>query len=80
MVYGLGFGARSTLLSLVTSWIDPKRAGTLFSAVFLVGQIGMLGGEPLVQNVLGISFGLQDPWKGLPFSCTAVSPQAPKRL
>ncbi|KAF5611512.1 DNA mismatch repair MSH4 [Fusarium subglutinans] len=72
MIYGLGFGARSTLLSLVTSWIDPKQAGTLFSAVFLVEQIGMLGGgEPLAQNVLGISLGLQDPWKGLPFICTA---------
>ncbi|CVK99414.1 uncharacterized protein FMAN_02256 [Fusarium mangiferae] len=72
MIYGLGFGARSTLLSLVTSWIDPQRAGTLFSAVFLIEQIGMLGGEPLVQNVLGISLGLEDPWKGLPFICTAV--------
>ncbi|KAF5706316.1 major facilitator superfamily transporter [Fusarium mundagurra] len=42
MIYGLGFGARSTLLSLVTSWIDPQHAGTLFSAVFLVEQIGLL--------------------------------------
>ncbi|KAK3348613.1 hypothetical protein B0T25DRAFT_226531 [Lasiosphaeria hispida] len=51
MVYGLGFGARSTLLSLVTSWINPQRTGTLYSAVFLVEQISMLGGEPLVQNL-----------------------------
>lgn len=33
----------------------------------------MLGGEPLVQNALGVSPGLQDPWKGLPLICTAVS-------
>ncbi|KAI7770805.1 hypothetical protein LZL87_004592 [Fusarium oxysporum] len=36
MIYSLGFGGRSTLLSLVTSCIDPKRVGTLFSAAFLV--------------------------------------------
>ncbi|KAI1740716.1 major facilitator superfamily domain-containing protein [Xylaria scruposa] len=72
MVYALGFGARSTLLSLITSWIDPKRAGTLYSAVFLIEQIGMLVGEPLIQNLLGISVGLRDPWKGLPFICTGL--------
>lgn len=73
MVYGLGFGARSTLLSLVTSWINPQRTGTLYSAVFLVEQIGMLGGEPLIQNLLGVSIGFQDPWKGLPFLSIGVS-------
>ncbi|KAH6997223.1 hypothetical protein EDB80DRAFT_814366, partial [Ilyonectria destructans] len=61
MIYCLGFGARSTLLSLITSRIDPERAGTLDSAVFLVEQIGMLGGGPLVHNLLGVGFGLQDP-------------------
>ncbi|CCT63710.1 uncharacterized protein FFB20_14281 [Fusarium fujikuroi] len=70
-ICGLGFGARSTQLSPVTSWIDPQRAGPLFSAVFLVEHIGMLGGEPLVQNELGVSLGLQDPWKGLPLIRTA---------
>ncbi|KAK2603984.1 hypothetical protein QQS21_003820 [Conoideocrella luteorostrata] len=78
MIYGLGFGARSTLLSLATSWINPERAGTLYSAVFLVEQIGMLGGEPLVQTMLGVGIGLQDPWKGLPFICTSVSSQRQK--
>jgi MFS family permease len=78
MLYGLGFGARSTLLSLITSWIDPEHAGTLYSAVFLVEQIGMLVGEPLVQNLLGVGITLQDPWKGLPFICTSVSSQ-PRR-
>lgn len=79
MIYGLGFGAHSTLLSLITSWIHPERAGTLYSAVFLVEQIGMLGGEPLVQNLLGDGFGLQDPWKGLPFICTGLSCQPHKQ-
>lgn len=73
MIYGFGFGARSTLLSLITSWIDPDCAGTLYSAVFLIEQIGMLVGEPLVQNLLGVGIGLQDPWKGLPFICIGVS-------
>lgn len=73
MIYALGFGARSTLLSLITSWIDPNRAGTLYSAVFLVEQVGMLVGEPLIQNLLGVGIGLQGPWKGLPFICTGVS-------
>ena len=75
MIYALGFGARSTLLSLITSWIDPERAGTLYSAVFLVEQIGMLIGEPLIQNLLGVGIGLQDPWMGLPFICIGVSTQ-----
>lgn len=48
MIDGLGFGARSALLSLVTSWIDLECTGTLYSAVFLPEQIGMLGGEPLI--------------------------------
>lgn len=73
MIYGLGFGARSALLSLVTSWIDPECTGTLYSAVFLLEEIGMLGGEPLIQNLLGIAVGLPDPWKGLPFICASVS-------
>ncbi|KAI1391824.1 uncharacterized protein F4822DRAFT_106113 [Hypoxylon trugodes] len=72
MIYALGFGARSTLLSLITSWIDSKRTGTLYSAVFLIEQIGMLIGEPLIQNLLGVGIGLQDPWKGLPFICTGL--------
>ncbi|CAG9942013.1 unnamed protein product [Clonostachys rosea f. rosea IK726] len=71
MIYGLGFGARSALLSLVTSWIDPECTGTLYSAVFLLEQIGMLGGEPLIQNLLGIAVGLPDPWKSLPFICAS---------
>ncbi|KAH6621598.1 hypothetical protein B0J18DRAFT_458077 [Chaetomium sp. MPI-SDFR-AT-0129] len=64
MIYGLGFGARSTLLSLATSWIDARRSGTLYSAVFLVEQIGMLIGEPLIP---GSSIGSQAPWRGDPF-------------
>lgn len=72
MIYGFGFGARSTTLSLITSWIDPNRASTLYSAVFLVEQIGMLVGEPLIQNLLGVSIGLQDPWTGLPFMCISL--------
>ena len=76
LIYALGFGARSTLLSLITSWIDPQRAGTLYSAVFLVEKLGMLVGEPLVQNLLGVGIGLHDPWKGLPFMFTGVSSQA----
>jgi hypothetical protein len=74
MIYALGFGARSTLLSLITSWIDPETTGSLYSAVFLIEQIGMLLGEPLLQNLLGIAVDLRDPWKGLPFICSAVSP------
>ncbi|KIW29217.1 uncharacterized protein PV07_05044 [Cladophialophora immunda] len=72
MIYALGFGARSTLLSLITSWIDPERAATLYSAVFLVEQFGMLGGEPLIQSLLGVGIGLRDPLKGLPFICTGL--------
>ncbi|CAG9993503.1 unnamed protein product [Clonostachys byssicola] len=72
MIYGLGFGARSALLSLATSWIDLERTGTLYSAVFLLEQIGMLAGEPLIQNLLGVAVGLPDPWKGLPFICASV--------
>lgn len=33
----------------------------------------MLVAGPRVQNVLVISLGLQDPWKGLPLICTAIS-------
>ena len=74
MIYALGFGARSTLWSLIASWIDPSTTGSLYSAVFLTEQIGMLFGEPLLQNLLGVAVDLQDLWKGLPFICSGVSP------
>lgn len=67
MIYALGFGSRSTLLSLITSWIDPGGIGSLYSAVFLIEQLGMLFGEPLLQNLLGVAVDLEHPWKGLPF-------------
>ncbi|KAK4141694.1 uncharacterized protein C8A04DRAFT_30681 [Dichotomopilus funicola] len=67
MIHGLGFGARSTPVSLATSWMDTRHSGTLYSAVFLVQQIGMLIGEPLIQTLLGASIRFHDPWRGLPF-------------
>lgn len=73
MIYALGFGARSTLLSLVTSWIDPSTIGSLYSAIFLIEQIGMLFGEPLMHGLLSLSIELSNPWKGLPFLGSGVS-------
>jgi hypothetical protein len=58
ILYALGFGARSTLLSLITPWINPEQTGTLYSAVFLIEQIGMLVEESLVQNLVGVGIGL----------------------
>lgn len=73
MIYALGFGARSTLLSLTTFWAAPESVAALYSAIFLVEQIGMLVGEPLLQNALALALDWPPAWRGLPFFCSVVS-------
>ncbi|KAI0199456.1 MFS general substrate transporter [Astrocystis sublimbata] len=70
--YALGFGARATLLFLVTSWFDVTVRGRLYSAILLLELVGLLSGEAVVQNLLAFSFTLPDQWMGIAFLfCTA---------
>lgn len=73
VVYACGFGARATLLSLVTSWFDRSVRARLYSAILLVELCGTLAGEPLVQGILSLSFSLPKLWRGLPFLFCSVS-------
>lgn len=42
--------------------------------IFLVEQLGMLVGEPFLQNVFASALELSRFWHGLPFLCSGVSP------
>ena len=72
--YATGFGARASLLSLVTTWFPEQLRARLYSTIFLVEQLGMLSGEPLLQNVFASALELSRFWHGLPFLCSGVSP------
>ena len=75
--YATGFGARASLLSLVTSWFPEQLRARLYSTIFLVEQLGMLLGEPLLQNVFASALEFSRFWHGLPFLCSGVSPSKP---
>ena len=83
MIYATGFGARSTLLSLITTWIPKRLRARLYSAVFLIEQGGMLIGERLVQNVFAFALSLPKSGLGLQFFCMSVGrsfPNHPPKL
>ena len=71
--YATGFGARASLLSLVTTWFPEQLRARLYSTIFLVEQLGMLVGEPLLQNLFASALKLSRFWHGLPFLCSGVS-------
>ncbi|KAK3946259.1 MFS multidrug transporter [Diplogelasinospora grovesii] len=71
-IYACGFGARATLLSLVTSWHDASVRARIYSAILLVELFGMLAWEPLLQGILAISFALPRLWMGLPFLVCSI--------
>ena len=60
------------MLSLITTWFPPNLRARLYSTVFLVEQLGMLVGEPLLQNILASALDLPRFWLGLPFFCSGV--------
>ena len=70
----MGFGARTSLLSLATTWFPEQLRARLYSTIFLVEQLGMLVGDPLLQNVFASALKLSWFWHGLPFLCSGVSP------
>jgi hypothetical protein len=72
-VYALGFGARATTLSLVTSWFPLSLRACLYSTVLLVELTGMLIGELFLQNMLALALTLPKFWYGVPFLCSGVS-------
>lgn len=80
MIYATGFGARATLLSLITTWFPNRFTARLYSAVFLVEQLGMLFGEPLLQTIFASILELPRFWLGLPFICSSVSNGSPSSL
>ncbi|KAF4436968.1 MFS multidrug transporter [Fusarium austroafricanum] len=66
-LYAFGFGARVTLLSLVTYWFDKDVRTRLYSAILLLELTGMLVGDTIVQNILSVSFSLPRAWMGITF-------------
>ena len=71
-IYACGFGARATLLSLVTDWIPGSLRARLYSNILVIEQCGMLLGEPFLQSIFALAMNLAKPWLGLPFFCNAV--------
>lgn len=71
--YAFGFGARATLLSVVTCWFDKEVRGRVYSAILLLEMVGMLSGEAILQNILSESFGLLWIWMGVAFLFCMIS-------
>ena len=72
-VFATGFGSRVSTLSLLTSWTPLESRSSIYGIVAIVENLGIMAGEPLLQNVFAASLNLSKFWMGLPFFCSAVS-------
>jgi hypothetical protein len=72
MIYALGFGSRTTAISMITSWFDIHLRARLYSTILITELVGMIIGEPLLQNVLAVAVRLPRIWQGLSFFVCGV--------
>jgi hypothetical protein len=67
ILFALGFAFKITARSFITSLVEQKRLGALYTAIATISYAGILVGSPLLAASFSWGMRLGDFWSGLPF-------------
>jgi len=73
VLLSVGGGYSLLTRSLLTSLIDKQHAGTLYTAIGVIENIGQLVAGPLVSSIFGVGLVWGDQWVGLPYLVVGAS-------
>lgn len=73
VIFAFGYGARVSTFSVLSSWVNKEHSARVYGMVAVIENLGVLVGEPTLQNVFAATLGFSGVWRGTPFFCTAVS-------
>jgi len=73
IIFAAGFGARITMVSVITGIIDASHVARLYTLISTIEELARLVGSPIVQSAWaqGITWGGK--WMGFPYVVLAVS-------
>jgi fluoride ion exporter CrcB/FEX len=66
-LYTLGGGFGTFARSLVSSLVEPKMVGTLYTTISIMDTLGSLLAGPLVSTAFSLGSNLGGMWQGIPF-------------
>ena len=72
VIFAFGFGARVSTFSVLSSWANKEHYAQVYGIVAVIENLGVLAGEPILQNVFAATLSCSGVWRGTPFFCTAV--------
>ena len=72
VIFALGFGARVSTFSVLSSWVNKEHSAQVYGIVAVIENLGVLAGEPTLQNLFAATLNFSGVWRGTPFFCTAV--------
>ena len=72
VIFAFGYGARVATFSVLSTWVDKEHSARVYGIVAVIENLGVLAGEPTLQNVFAATLSFSGLWRGTPFFCTAV--------
>ena len=72
VIFAFGYGARVSTFSVLSSWVNKEHSARFYGIVAVIENLGVLAGEPTLQNVFAATLDFSGVWRGTPFFCTAV--------
>lgn len=78
VIFAFGYGARVATFSVLSSWVNKEHSARVYGIVAVIENLGVLAGEPTLQNVFAATLSFSGVWRGTPFFCTAVC--SPERV
>lgn len=71
VIFAFGYGARVATFSVLSSWVNKEHSARVYGIVAVIENLGVLAGEPTLQNVFAATLSFSGVWRGTPFFCTA---------